>query len=356
MTPTIAAHVGDSVKIHVLRAFSEQVQLFSVWGHEWKHEPYLPGAHLASTVEFGRTGVINACLHGGAGGPNGIPDDYLWLNQRPGYLDAGHWGMLKVLDRNSRTILPRDEQTPASQRMRTRSPRSFVGQGRRTCLPARQADSVGPFHSLMWRRVFDLALLIWPAVILIESLTCEAVALDFSAERVVKRGKSVVTAHVNAKDDRWRFEFTQPQGGASIIIVRMDHATSWLILSKRRQYLEVPVAHDHRLVVSEAMDGEISREFVGEETLNGYPTELFEVTVKDRDETRQYYRWVTKTQRFPLKTVSKQGEWSEEFRRVIFTEQSPFLFELPRRLDPANPPVNMQPTPNEAQGLEEVRQ
>jgi len=180
--------------------------------------------------------------------------------------------------------------------------------------------------------------------ILIGSLTHEAAALNFSAERVVKSGRSVVTAHVNAKDDRWRFEFMQPQGGASIIIVRMDHGTSWLILSKRRQYLEVPIAKDHRLVVSEAMDGEISRELVGEETLNGYPTELFEVTVKEDGETRQYYRWVTKVQRFPLKTVSKQGEWSEEFRRVIFTEQATFLFELPRRLDPANPPANKQPT------------
>ena len=164
-------------------------------------------------------------------------------------------------------------------------------------------------------------------------------ALDFSAERIVKSGKSVVTAHVNAKDDRWRFEFAQPQGGASILIVRMDRHSSWLILSKRRQYLEVPIASNHRLAVSETMEGELSREFVGEQTLNGYPTELFEVTVAGSGGSRQYYQWVTKVQRFPVQTVSKQGKWSEEFRHVIFTEQSPFLFELPQRLDRANPPV-----------------
>jgi len=167
-------------------------------------------------------------------------------------------------------------------------------------------------------------------------------ALDFSAERIVKNGKSVVTSHVNAKDDRWRFEFTQPQGGASIIIVRMDHNSSWLILSKRRQYLEVPIAKDHQLAVSETMEGEVSRELVGDETLNGYPTELFEVTVAENGETRQYYQWVTKVQRFPVKTVSKQGQWSEEFRHVVFTKQSSFLFELPRRLDWANPTAETQ--------------
>ena len=185
--------------------------------------------------------------------------------------------------------------------------------------------------------------LIWLVLIATGSLPEPAAALDFSAERIVKNGESVVTAHVNAKDDRWRFEYTQPQRGASIMIVRMDKQHSWLILSKRRQYLEVPIVADHVLMVSETMDGEVSREFVGDETLNGYPTELFEVTVAEGGHTQQYYRWVTKAQRFPLKTVSKQGTWSEEFRRVIFTEQSPFLFELPRRLDNANPAADTRP-------------
>jgi len=185
-------------------------------------------------------------------------------------------------------------------------------------------------------------LLFWLASISISGLTQSAAALDFSAERIVKNGKSVVTAHVNAKDDRWRFEFAQPQGGASIIIVRMDRNSSWLILSKRRQYLEVPIARDHQLAVSERMEGEVSRELVGDETLNGYPTELFEVTVAENGETRQYYQWVTKVQRFPVKTVSKQGQWSEEFRHVVFTTQSSYLFELPRRLDWANPTAETQ--------------
>ena len=182
----------------------------------------------------------------------------------------------------------------------------------------------------------------WLAALAFFVMADEVAALDFSADRIVKSGKSVVTTHVNAKDDRWRFEFAQPQGGASIIIVRMDLQSSWLILSRRRQYLELPIADEHRLAVNEKMEGELSREFVGDQILNGYPTELFEVTVAENGESRQYYRWVIKVQRFPVKTVSKQGMWSEEFRHLIFTEQSPFLFELPQRLDRANPPVQTQ--------------
>jgi hypothetical protein len=72
-------------------------------------------------MEFGGSEVFNAWLHGGAGGPNGIPGDYLWLNQRPGYLDAGHWGMLKVLDRDSRAILPLGGRIPTIQQAGERS-------------------------------------------------------------------------------------------------------------------------------------------------------------------------------------------------------------------------------------------
>lgn len=182
----------------------------------------------------------------------------------------------------------------------------------------------------------------WFMLIVVGDPIQTALALDFSADRIVKNGESVITAHVNAKEDRWRFEYAQPQRGANIMIVRVDKQYSWLILSKRRQYLEVPITADHLLTVTEAMEGEVSREFVGDETLNGHATELYEVTVAEQGETRQYYRWVTKAQRFPLKTVSKQGKWSEEYRRLIFTEQSPFLFELPRRLDNANPVTGTQ--------------
>lgn len=195
-----------------------------------------------------------------------------------------------------------------------------------------------------WRRLRISAgiFLVWLTSTFMSGPAQTAAARDFSADRTVKSGGSVVTAHVNAKDDRWRFEYTQPQSGANIMIVRMDKQHSWLILSKRRQYLEVPIATDHLLAVTEKMDGEVSREFVGDEMLNGHPTELFEITVAEHGETRQYYRWVTKAERFPLKTVSKQGKWSEEFHRLIFTEQSPFLFELPRRLDNANPSAGIQ--------------
>ncbi|HEX7765482.1 MAG TPA: hypothetical protein VF443_02130 [Nitrospira sp.] len=178
-------------------------------------------------------------------------------------------------------------------------------------------------------------------VVLLGLVTPQSWAQDFSAERIVKKGRAVVSAHVNAKQDRWRLEFAQPQGVASVVIVRTDREVAWLIMSQRRQYLEVPIDPEYRLAFGERMEGEQSRELVGEQTLQGYPTELFDVAVAERGGIRRYYQWVTKVERFPVKTVSKEGDWSEEYRRLIFTEQSPLLFELPQRLDRANPPANI---------------
>jgi hypothetical protein len=114
-TPLLQAHAGDPVAIHVLGAFSEQVQLFTIDGHEWPHEPYMQGADQVSTMEFGGSEVINAYLTGGAGGPNRIVGDYLWKNQRPAFANAGQWGLFKVLPVGDQRIKPLMPQAPPTK-------------------------------------------------------------------------------------------------------------------------------------------------------------------------------------------------------------------------------------------------
>jgi hypothetical protein len=171
----------------------------------------------------------------------------------------------------------------------------------------------------------------------ISLLASSAWAFEFSAQRILRDQGKVVNAHVNARDDRWRFEYAEPQAGAMVAIIRLDRQTVWLILSQHRMYREVPIASEHQLLVSEKMEGEVARQLVGTEELNGFPTELFEVTVMAQGEPRQYYQWVTQVQRFPIKTVSKRGDWAVEYRNVVFAKQSSLFFETPRGYVPANP-------------------
>jgi hypothetical protein len=171
-------------------------------------------------------------------------------------------------------------------------------------------------------------------------------AFEFSGQRIVMSQGVRIVAQVNAKEDRWRFEYEYPQRGVMAAIIRQDRQTAWLLLSNRRLYLEVPIASEHGLFVAKTLDGELSRERIGVQDLNGHTTELFEVTVADGAERKQYYQWVTVVEKFPLKTVSKQGDWSVEYRHVVFTEQSALMFELPQRFDRGNPPPKREATPS----------
>jgi hypothetical protein len=105
-TPTIVAHAGDPVRIHVFGAFNEQNHVFSLDGHEWPLELNMPGADMMSSLQFGGTENLDVFLRDGAGGPFRLPGIYLWQDHLVPYVQAGQWGWLRVLPVGSREILP----------------------------------------------------------------------------------------------------------------------------------------------------------------------------------------------------------------------------------------------------------
>jgi hypothetical protein len=106
VTPTILAHAGDPVRIHVFGAFNEQNQIFSIEGHEFPLKPNMVGADMLSSEEFGSAENLDVYIKEGAGGPFRIPGDYVWQNHRMPYSQAGQWGYLRVLPAGDRRILP----------------------------------------------------------------------------------------------------------------------------------------------------------------------------------------------------------------------------------------------------------
>jgi FtsP/CotA-like multicopper oxidase with cupredoxin domain len=105
-TPTIMAHAGDQVRVHVFGAFNEQNQVFSIEGHQWPLKPDMVGADLMSSSEFGSSENLDVYIKDGAGGPYHIPGTYIWQNHRMPYTQAGQWGYLRVLPAGDRKILP----------------------------------------------------------------------------------------------------------------------------------------------------------------------------------------------------------------------------------------------------------
>jgi hypothetical protein len=115
VTPTIMAHAGDQVRLHVFGAFNEQNQVFSLEGHEWPLKPNMVGADMMSSSEFGSSQNLDVLLTDGAGGPFHVPGDYLWQNHRMPYTQAGQWGYLRVLPAADRRILPLNSGGPGSR-------------------------------------------------------------------------------------------------------------------------------------------------------------------------------------------------------------------------------------------------
>ncbi|HSE57479.1 MAG TPA: hypothetical protein VLA99_02140 [Nitrospiraceae bacterium] len=156
-----------------------------------------------------------------------------------------------------------------------------------------------------------------------------AQAFEFSADRAFRQGKRVVEARVNARDDRWRFEYRVPQDGANATIVRWDKKLAWRLLSQQRIYRERPIELEERLFVEERLEHEIARDLIGSEEREGFSCDLFHVTTREGDKTARYYRWITKKEGLALKTVSEEQGWSVEYRNIRFVPQSDRLFEPP---------------------------
>ncbi len=95
-TPLLEAYAGDPVRLHVLVPFSEQAHAFTVEGHRWPYETGRAGTPLVSSVQVGGAEAITLHLDGGAGGPAGLPGDYLYGDHREPYREAGLWGLFRV--------------------------------------------------------------------------------------------------------------------------------------------------------------------------------------------------------------------------------------------------------------------
>ena len=112
-TPVIEAHAGDPLRIHVFGAHSEQNSTFSVEGHQWPLEPELAGTEMLEAEHFGGTEALEVNVT--AGGTYATPGDYVWMNHRLAYAEAGQWGILRVLPPRDGRIAALDSQGPTDE-------------------------------------------------------------------------------------------------------------------------------------------------------------------------------------------------------------------------------------------------
>jgi hypothetical protein len=176
-------------------------------------------------------------------------------------------------------------------------------------------------------------------VIILSSLFFSATAplssaLEFAADRVTRSDQHMNKTRVFYRDDMWRMEHNT-SGPVQVTIVRKDRHVVWYLLPSTRHFKTMAFHSDHALMVRPHLEGELSREVVGTQIMDGHPTTLYEVKVqKPGAGMETYYQWLASDINFPLRLTKKDGDWTVEYRHVRIGRTSDSLFQLPRGYEP----------------------
>jgi hypothetical protein len=103
-TPIFHAEQGDHVRFRVLQAGGDSINqniMFEIHGHSWQQEPWIKSSsELGDNQESNVLGADILVPHkalniliDSAGGPQGVPGDYLYRNYLAG---DGAWGIFRV--------------------------------------------------------------------------------------------------------------------------------------------------------------------------------------------------------------------------------------------------------------------
>jgi len=171
--------------------------------------------------------------------------------------------------------------------------------------------------------------LVWYALMPWQS----ALALEFTADQVIKIDGKTRKAYIYYRDAMWRIEH-HTMGPVNVSIVRKDKQVVWLLLSRMKHFKTVPYSPEQDLMVKERLEGEVSREEIGTEMREGHPTILYEVRTKQGERVDEYYQWLASDIHFPMKLAKKDGSWIVEYHHVKMRSVSDYLFNLPVNFQP----------------------
>src|SRR5690606_10206471 len=111
LTPLLRAYVGDEVVIRTV-GVNERGEALRFQGHRFRQERFNPDGRLVDTAVTGISERFDYVLDGGAGGPAGMPGDYLYHSTRTFALESGAWGIFRVHDTRQPDLVPLPGQSP----------------------------------------------------------------------------------------------------------------------------------------------------------------------------------------------------------------------------------------------------
>ncbi len=165
-------------------------------------------------------------------------------------------------------------------------------------------------------------------ILIVLLLSGSALALEFSADTITThKGTDKTKGKIYYKADRFRMDMESPQKVS--VVTRMDKKIIWNIMHNERMYMEMPFEPKNKPMVEEKFEGEIERKHVGNETIDGHPTQKYLITYKLGNEKHQVYQWWATDINFPVKNAAVDSSWIQEFKNIKIGSQPNSFFEVP---------------------------
>jgi hypothetical protein len=149
-------------------------------------------------------------------------------------------------------------------------------------------------------------------------------AQEFSADIVTTGREGSFRGRINTAKDKIRME---QQG--SIVISRLDRNVTWILMPGEKMYMEQKLEPRNIAGVMNEVPGQVERESLGEEMIDGRMTNKYRVTYNQGGESAVMFVWTTKDSNIPVKTMAEDGSWSMEYKNLKEGPQSADLFEIP---------------------------
>jgi len=152
--------------------------------------------------------------------------------------------------------------------------------------------------------------------------------VEFSASMLIKDDAKIMPGKIQVNDGKLRQEFTD-EGGQTITIVRPDLKVVWVILPRQGSYMEMPLTTRLPGQFVQIPPQAVGKRLVGQERLNGYDTEKYEVSVPvGRGLEKQTY-WVAPKLGLPIKMECRERRFSLEYQSIREEKIPDRRFNLP---------------------------
>jgi hypothetical protein len=151
-----------------------------------------------------------------------------------------------------------------------------------------------------------------------------AQALEFSADVVNMANGRSISGKMYVSQDKVRMEMA-----GAISITRVDKKIAYVIMPDQKMYMEQPFDPEKVSTATEKMPGELKREFLGGEIVNGRNTKKYKVSYDAEGRTNTVMQWIDDQSGVPVKTASPDDSWSTELRNLRLGQQDMSLFEMP---------------------------